>query len=280
MSDVIIERPVKQLTEVEASLNYLVPTGVKPSSYAYEPPPGVPRRTGEYRTHAVKIANARLRPPPGGLSLDRNGFELHRERSAVSDYSDEASIRSAYYAQSERLLRQWTGAKRVVIFDHTLRDGSASRSGGVKEPVHLIHNDQTFVSGPRRVRDHLPADEAAQLLRGRFAIVNLWRPIGEPVESSPLALCDSRSIDARDAVAQDFIYPTMTGETYAFVHNAQHRWYYFPQMSPDEAILIKIYDSAGDGVARFTAHTAFDDPSSPPDARPRRSIELRTLLFF
>jgi hypothetical protein len=280
MSEVIIERSVQHPVEVEAELNYLVPTGVRPRSYAYDPPPGVPQRTGEYRTHAVKITNARLRPPPGGLSLDRNGFELHREPSAIADFSDEAAIRSAYYAQSERLLKQWTGAKRVVIFDHTLRDGSASRAGGVKEPVHFIHNDQTFVSGPRRVRDHLPADEAAELLQGRFAIVNLWRPVGEPVESSPLALCDSRSIDERDVVTQDFIYPTMTGETYAFVHNAQHRWYYFPQMSPDEALLIKIYDSAGDGVARLTAHTAFADPTAPPDARPRRSIELRTLLFF
>lgn len=276
MSDVVIEQPV----EVEAGLNYLVPTGVKPASYAYDPPPGVPRRTGEYRTHTARISNARLRPPPGGLSLDRNGFELHRAPSALSNFSDDAAIRSAYYAQSERLLKQWTGARRVVIFDHTLRDGAALRANGVKEPVHLIHNDQTFVSGPRRVRDHLPADEASELLQGRFAIVNLWRPVGEVVESSPLALCDSRSIDERDAVAQDFIYPTMTGETYAFVHNPLHRWYYFPLMAPDEALLIKIYDSAGDGVARFTAHTAFDDPTSPPDARPRRSIELRSLLFF
>jgi hypothetical protein len=276
MSDVVVEQPV----EVEAALNYLVPTGVKPTAYAYDPPPGVPRRTGEYRTHAVTISNARLRPPPGGLSLDRNGFELHREASTLSDFSDDAAIRSVYYAQSERLLKQWTGAKRVVIFDHTLRDGSAARANGVREPVHLIHNDQTFVSGPRRVRDHLPADEATRLLQGRFAIVNLWRPVAEVVESSPLALCDSRSIDGRDIVAQDFIYPTMTGETYAFVHNPRHRWYYFPLMSPDEALLIKIYDSAGDGIARLTAHTAFDDPASPPDARPRRSIELRTLLFF
>jgi hypothetical protein len=96
-----------------------------PTAYAYDLPPGVPRRTGEYRTHVVRISNARLRPPPGGLSLDRNGFELHREPAALADFSDAAEIRSAYYAQSERLLRQWAGAKRVVIFDHTLRDGSA-----------------------------------------------------------------------------------------------------------------------------------------------------------
>jgi hypothetical protein len=53
--------------------------------------------------------------------------------------------------------------------------------------------------------------------------------------------------------------------------------YYFPDMAPDEFLLIKIYDSAGDGIARLTA---LDDPTSPPDAAPRRSIELRALLFF
>ncbi len=282
MSDAVVERDARQHAEVRVGLNYLVPAGVHPVTYAYDPPPGVPRRSGEYRTHAIAISNARLRPPPGGLSIDRNGFELHRATPAIDDFSDEAAIRSRYYAQSERLLAQWTGAKRVVIFDHTLRDGRLGtlRSEGAKEPVHLIHNDQTFVSGPRRVRDHFPAGEAARLLEGRFAIVNLWRPVGEAVESSPLALCDARSIEARHAVAQDLVYSTMRGETYAFVHDERHRWYYFPHMTPDEALLIKIYDSAGDGIARFTAHTAFDDPTSPADARPRRSIELRSLLFF
>jgi hypothetical protein len=279
MSDAVIEQP-QQHAEVEAGLNYLVPTGVKPIAYAYDPPPGVPSRSGEYRTHAVKISNARLRPPPGGLSLDRNGFELHRAPSVLSDFSDDAAIRSAYYAQAERLLKAWTGAKRVVIFDHTLRDGDRARADGVREPVHRVHNDQTFVSAPRRVRDHLPADEAARLLQRRFAIVNLWRPVGEAVESSPLALCDSRSIGPRDLIAQDLVYRDFTGETYAVAYNARHRWYTFPHMSPDEALIIKIYDSAGDGVSRFTAHTAFDDPASPADARPRRSIELRSLLFF
>ncbi|MBB5509129.1 hypothetical protein HDG35_005422 [Paraburkholderia sp. JPY681] len=113
-----------------------------------------------------------------------------------------------------------------------------------------------------------------------MAIVNLWRPIGSTVESSPLALSDARSIAPTDLVPSDLIYQDKVGETYAFVFNPKHRWYYFPLMKAEEVLLLKIYDSAGDGVARLTAHMAFDDPSSPPDARPRRSIELRTLLFF
>ncbi|MEM5297854.1 CmcJ/NvfI family oxidoreductase [Burkholderia sp. JPY481] len=276
MSDVVIEQPAV----VEAALNYLVATGEKPATYAYEPPAGVPQRSGVYRTQRVNIVNARVSPPPGGLSLDRNGFELRQHASALRDFTDPAAIERIYYPESEALLRRWTGATRAVIFDHTIRDGHAARPGNVREPVKFIHNDQTFVSGPRRVRDHLPPHEAEELLKGRVAIVNLWRPIGSTVESSPLALCDARSIAPTDLVPADLIYQDKVGETYAFVYNPKHRWYYFPLMKPEEVLLLKIYDSAGDGVARLTAHTAFDDPSSPPDARPRRSIELRTLLFF
>jgi hypothetical protein len=279
MSDMVIDTPALVRT-IEAELNYLEFTGEKPVSYQYDPPPGVPKRSGVYRSHRVTISNARVAPPPGALSIDRNGFELHRQASVLSDFSDPAKIESLFYQEAETLLKQATGAKRVVVFDHTLRDGRSDRAEGAREPVKYIHNDQTFVSGPRRVRDHLPRDEAEQLLQGRVAIVNLWRPIGHTVQSSPLALCDSRSIALNDLLASDLVYPDKVGETYALVFNPRHRWYYFPDMTPDEFLLLKIYDSAGDGIARLTAHTAFDDPTSPADASPRRSIELRVLLFF
>ncbi|NKJ50082.1 methyltransferase [Burkholderia sp. SG-MS1] len=279
MSDIVIDAPASAAA-IEAELNYLEFTGEKPVSYQYEPPPGVPRRSGVYRSHRVRISNARVTPPPGGLSLDRNGFELHRHASALSDFSNAARIESVYYPEAQALLKQATGARRVVVFDHTLRDGKPQRAEGVREPVKYIHNDQTFVSGPRRVRDHLPAGEAERLLQGRVAIVNLWRPIGETVQSSPLALCDSRSIALNDLVASDLVYPDKVGETYALVFNPRHRWYYFPHMTPDEFLLLKIYDSAGDSIARLSAHSAFDDPTSASDAPARQSIELRSLLFF
>jgi hypothetical protein len=276
MSDFVIDRAVS----VQAGLNYLIPNGERPVTYAYEPPSGVPQRSGNYRHYDVTIRNARLEPPPGGLSIDRNGFELHRHVSALADFSSRDAIERVYYPEVERLLKRWTGAARVVIFDHTVRDGSQTRTAGEREPVKFVHNDQTFVSGPRRVRDHLPAHEADPLLASRFAIVNLWRPIGHTAAESPLALCDSRSIDPRDLVPSDLVYPDKVGETYAFVHNPKHRWYYFPLMTPDEFLLIKIYDSSGVDIARLTAHTAFNDPTSPADALPRKSIEVRSLLFF
>lgn len=150
---------------------------------------------------------------------------------------------------------------------------------GVKLPAKGAHNDYTLGSGPQRVRDFFPT-EAEVLLEQRFAIINVWRPISGPVQESPFAICDARSIQQEDFVACDLLYPNRKGEIYSVRFSPNHRWYYLPHMQPDEAILLKCYDSADDGRARMIAHTGFDDPTSPPDAPPRESIETRAFIFF
>jgi len=269
---------------IEADLNYLRNTGQRPVNYTYDPPPGVPRNSGEVDTRRVPIRNARLASPAGDLSLDRSGFQLLQHRSALDsadDYTSEARIRAVYYPEVEAALLAATGAQKVLVFDHTLRDGTPDHGRtGVREPVRRVHDDQTFDSAPRRVPRHLSKDEADLRLKRRFAIVNFWRPIGETVQRTPLAFCDARSIDANDLLPSDLVYPDWIGETYSFAHNPRHRWYYVPQQRTDEVTLLKIYDSETDGTARLTAHTAFDDPTTAPDAPPRRSIEVRTLVFW
>ena len=101
-----------------------------------------------------------------------------------------------------------------------------------------------------------------------------------PLLRSPLALCDAQTLSEENLVASDLRYPDRTGETYAVTYNPAQRWYYFPKMQADEAVLIRCFDSARSGAARFSAHGAFEDPASPPDAPPRESIEVRTLVFF
>jgi hypothetical protein len=145
--------------------------------------------------------------------------------------------------------------------------------------VRRVHNDYTEWSGPQRVRDVLP-DEADALLAGRFAIIQVWRPIRHPVETDPLGICDARSVAEKDFIISERIYPNRVGQTYAVGYNPQHDWYWFPRMRRDEALVFKVFDSAKDGRARWTAHSAFEDPTSPPNARPRESIEIRTLAFF
>jgi hypothetical protein len=265
--------------EVRATINYLVPNGEKPSAYQYDPPPGVPLRTGQYAEYPVVVRNGRA--AGRHLSLDREGFLLAQRPSAFARFYDPDAVKAAYYPETERVVKELAGAQRVVVFDHNVRHAPLyqSRQGGAKEPVKRAHNDYTVNSGPQRVRDLLGA-EAEALLNKRFAIINVWRPIHGPVEESPLALCDAQSIAPADLVANNLIYRDRVGETYALAHNPAHRWYYFPRMRSDEVVLIKCYDSAEDGRARFAAHGAFDDPTSPANARPRESIEARTLAFF
>ena len=270
---------VNKATEhVEAVLNYLDHDGRRPVNYTYPPPAGVPQQSHQAISHRVRIHNAReLAQPP---ALDTHGFALFEHRSEHTDFTGDAQIRAGYYPESIALLKRLTGAEHAVIFDHTLRfDRKDHAEEGIREPVRRVHNDQTFISGPRRVRDHVPAHEVEARLAQRHAIINLWRPIGEPVQTAPLALCDARSIALDDLVTSDLVYRDKVGETYSFQHNPAHRWFYYPRVRPDEVVLLKIYDSRAD-AARLTAHTAFDDPNTAPDAPPRRSIELRALVFW
>ena len=126
--------------------------------------------------------------------------------------------------------------------------------------MQRVHNDYTEWSGPQRLKEILP-DAAEELLKRRFAIVQVWRPIRLPVESFPLAICEARSVQFSDFMISERRYPNRVGQTYAVKHNPNHKWYWFPRMQRDEALVFKVYDSLKDGRARWTAHTAFDDPT-------------------
>ena len=142
---------------------------------------------------------------------------------------------------------------------------------------------QRVVPGTRQELDRGTSrariNQAEDLLKGRVQIINLWRPIRGPLRDAPLAVCDARSVAARDLVPSDLVYRDRVGETYAVTHNPDHRWFYVPEMQPDEALLLKCFDSATDGRARFMPHTAFEDPTAPANIPPRESIELRTMVF-
>jgi hypothetical protein len=266
------------LGSVVAPLNFLVPIGEKPVAYDYEPPPGTPVRTGRSVEYRVLIHDAR--PLIGRLSLDREGFVLLRHQTAVSNFYDEAQIASIYYPECEQVMQGATGAARVVAFDHIVRNARISAKGNtIKIPAKRVHNDYTACSAPQRVRD-LMDEEAEEALKHRFAINNLWRPIAGPVLDSPLTLCDAQSLASENLIASDLKYPDRTGEIYSVTYNPGQRYYYFPKMQPDEAVLIRCCDSALEGAQRFSAHTGFDDPTTPPDAPPRQSIEVRMLVFF
>jgi hypothetical protein len=264
---------------VEAELSFIIADGRRPFSHQYDPPAGQPQRSHDYEAHRVFIHDAR--PRASEYTLDREGFALVSRDTKVADLYDEDVLRTQYYPEAEALLKAETGVEKVVIFDHTLRTAQqAPRGVGLpREPVLRVHNDYTVKSGPQRVRDLLPADEAAERLQRRFAIINIWRPIVGPLQHMPLAFCDAGTFRAEDAIATDLIYPDRVGEIYSIAYNPAQRWFYFPEMQRNEAALIKTYDS-DQALARFTAHSAFADPNFPDPAVLRESIELRALVFW
>lgn len=265
---------------VEATVSYIFDTGVKPVSATVGPGGRLRQRTGKFDDRTIPIQNAR--PIQDEFSLDQHGFELVPQKSAVKNFFDEDEIKSVYYPEIEQLIKDRSGATRVLIFDHTLRTGDEAVRAEkfYREPVPIVHNDYTEWSGPQRVRDLLPADEAEALLQHRMAIIQVWRAIRDPIQSHPLAICDSRSVDPQDLIAAERRHEDRVGEIYQLTHNPDHRWFYFPKMNRDEALVFKVYDSETDGRARFTAHVSFEDPTTPADAPPRESIEIRTIAFF
>ncbi|MDR8763322.1 CmcJ/NvfI family oxidoreductase [Burkholderia multivorans] len=265
---------------VQAHLEFTERTGEKPYLFAGELPEGVPRTRGEYRSHPVRVEDAR--PIGDRLSLDVEGVAVMQRATAVRDFWDEAQTLALGHPETAQLVKDVTGASRVVVFDHTLRrreEGTADRAlGAPRQPARRAHVDQTILSGPRRVRE-IMGEQADALLTRRAAIINVWRPIAYPARDWPLAVGDARTIEPDDLIASDLIFPHRKGETYGVAFNPAQRWLYIPDLQLDEALLIKCWDSDA-SVARFAPHTGFEDPTTPVGTLPRQSIEFRTIAFF
>ena len=265
--------------DVDAPLTFLINTGGRPVNHASVAGVREERLGGEYEQHTVTVQDGR--PRVERIGLDSEGFKLVRHVSRVTDFYDDEALAAVYEAEITELVTRHTGASRVVVFDHTRRADSETlrQEKVVREPGRVLHNDYTERSAPQRVREVL-GDEADALLQRRYALINVWRPITRTAQTAPLALCDAHSMAPEDLVATERRVPGRVGEIYQLAYNPSQRWFYFPQMKLDEALLIKVFDSATDGRARFAAHGAFDDPTTPRNAKPRESIESRTFAFF
>ncbi|CAI6099838.1 hypothetical protein V2G26_004571 [Clonostachys chloroleuca] len=247
------------------------------------------------------------------FGTDISGFAVYNFPAEEKSFTDDAKVREGYYAEVEALLRaKLPGVKRVVIFDHTIRRREKSSP---RQPVQQVHVDQTPWAAEVRVRRHLPAEDAEELLKGRYQIINVWRPIENPASDFPLAVIDWRTTSPEDLVKVGLLYPKredstdnddrgkevlpdptkaqstegyeVRGETWAIKPNEKHKFYYMKDMTPDEAMFIKCFDSRSqgqpggkEGLAALTPHTAFEDPATPKDAKGRQSIEVRCLVFY
>lgn len=264
---------------VTVDIPYTMDTGEKLVNETFGPNNIRRSKTGSDDPHKMTVRNGRL--VAERFALDKQGFVFVRHETEVADFFDPAQLQAVYYPEVEQLIKATSGAARVVIFDHTLRSGEEAEREAklIREPVLSAHNDYTEWSGPNRVREFLP-HEAEELLKRRFAIIQVWRAINRPIQANPLALADAQSVAMEDLLVAERRYPHRVGQTYRLKYNPDHRWFYFPEMTRGEALVFKVYDSQNDGRARFTPHTSFIDPSSPDNAPPRQSIEVRAFAFF
>ncbi|OCK79127.1 hypothetical protein K432DRAFT_76868 [Lepidopterella palustris CBS 459.81] len=263
---------------VTASLSYYAPPadGSKPFNFVEPPPEGQPQRNYGESLRDVQIRDVRGRETD--FTLDNNAFAtISAVHSQEHDFTDDARIREVYYPEVEKLILDTVpGANRVVIFDHTIRRSSP---GATRTPVTRVHIDQTAKSAAARVVQHVPED-ASTLLKGRYRIINIWRPLNGPVVAHPLAVADSATVRDEDLIPVEHRYPDRTGETAAVQYNPHQQWYYWSGMTNDERLLLKCFDS-DETVGKWgrVPHTAFVDPRTPKGAVGRESIEVRALVF-
>jgi hypothetical protein len=271
--------PSNKSHDVETQLNYF-----KPNEDGSPPHPTYVDRPETYErpfeSHQVTVKD--VRGSEDKFTLDQNGFQFHKHVAQEKDFLDDAQIKDVYYKETEQLLKDVTGASRIFIFDHTIRRqppvavSGRSQDSAARGPVQRVHIDQSYKAALSRVPHHLPED-ADQLLQGRVQIINVWRPI-KTVRRDPLAVAEANSVNDDSLVVTELIYPNRRGETYAVKHDPNHQWYYKSELSPEEVILIKCFDSKKDGRARRVPHTAFHVPGTE-DAEGRESIEVRALVF-
>lgn len=261
---------------VQTTLNFFQDPadGSKPHNYVEKPPQGQPQRN--FGSNEVEVTMNDIRGRESDFYLDKDAFQAVKGiQSEEKDFNDDEHIKQVYYPEVVKtLLDNVPGAHKVTLFDHTIR---RSNPDAPRAPVTRVHVDQTARSTEWRVRLHDP-DEAEELLKGRYRIINVWRPLNGPVQASPLGFASAESTEDHDLVPVEHRYPHRTGETAAVRHNKGQQFYYWSGMKNDESLFLKCFDSK-DGVGQRVPHTAFVDPRTPEGARGRESIEVRALVY-
>lgn len=256
-------------------------TGVGPGNPAYA------KHAKHYIVKHVQPVTDARDAPEDSVVLDEQGFKLYQHPTKMEGpfFYDREKVESIYLAECAELVKKATGATRVMPFDYVVRNKQMAKQGGPAAGYNNNpHNDHTLVSGPRRVREMLGEDPVNdQVIQHRFAIMNVWRR-WDGGNDWPLGACAYPSLDYnRDMVSTDLVYKHRTGETYSVRHGPNHRFFWWSDMTKDEAVILKIYDS-DPTVARGSLHTGFKLPAgsagSDPADPPRESMEVRCMVFW
>ena len=270
----------QELAFVEASLNFAHPESEMRLLDETDRSKSVRR----FDPRTVRIHDAR--PIGRDLSIDAHGFTLVRRSTAVGDFSNADEVRRVYHPEVDRLIKELTGAETVLMFGPALRTDSPDRASDARQPATAPHVDYSEKMVRHFIRDLAGEAEAQRLGKRRFMLINVWRPL-RTVERAPLALCDAATVKRDDlvlayvkgSVASKPGEEPLVSEGYNVFYNPAQRWLYFPRQQADEVLVFKLCDSDSNAI-QYTAHTAFNDPTSAADAAYRQSFEIRTIAFM
>lgn len=214
-----------------------------------------------------------VRDDRSATCFDQDGVQFLECATTVTSFESEG-WQGIYDAEIEALLKREIGVREVIVFDHTVRtdDPDATR-----KPARNVHSDYSTEGAKQRVVDLLGQDEADEWAGSRYAFINVWRPVDNPINSAPLGFVRPSSVARSDWVLLDLIYPDRKGQIMGLVGNDQHEWFYLSRMHPEEIVIFSIFDSAGQPSV---AHSALDMVEDPSVKTIRKSIETRTLVRF
>lgn len=262
---------------ITADLNYIKPDAKITPEVFYSGGEAPQKYNDAYAFMSAQIEDKRA--SHGDFEIHKQGFQLLNSPTRVDDFENSATIEGTYYDEVIEIVKTQTGANEVFVFDHTVRLGETASK---RKPAHHVHNDYTIRTAHSRAEERLGKELFASMAGRRMIQINVWRPLMDVVHRSPLAFCDTTTIDVNDFIPTNIHFPDTdhVGEIYGLRKAEGQQWSYFSEMTNDEVVLIKGYDSLKEGVARFTPHTAFEYPDQDPDVPARKSIETRTFAFY
>ncbi len=274
---------MSKTNSVKSKLHYINNASEKVPRVSYSGSNESQSYSDDYIFHEEVIYDGRLKESEKEARLDREGFRfISFSPSKEIDFSDSENVEKNYYPEVEKIIKAATGASEVFVFDHTVRRGLENSN---RHPAYHIHNDYTFETGETRVIDVLGEDIMKKMSGKRMVQINLWRSISGQVERDPLALMDATTLNVDDLVKTEIEFNDNNtgdkhyGEIFALKKNQNQKWYYYPGMTSDEALLIKGFDT-DKSSSLFSMHTAFALPEQDKKSKPRQSIEARTFIFF
>lgn len=243
-------------------------------------------------SYDVSIRNAR--PIVNELSLDKEGFALIPHKTACADVRDPEIMREKYLEEMVPFIKSHFNASWVIPRREGVRirraAGSAIPKGGwntvsgVREPAGVAHIDYAPVAGPMLAAAENQLQSIPIRPYSRLMLIQAWRALSPPPQDIPLALCDASTVVDTDIAVVDYAsdnqnQPGSAAKSTVVRFSPAQRWYYFPEMTADELILFKGYDS-DTHYRPVSPHSAFDDRRTYPNAKPRESVEARFFVYF